>query len=325
MVPGMNRDSRAETPGAALHAALDLGSNMFRLVVGSSDKPRGVRVLRKVAEVVTVAEGLFASGALQSVPLERAARTLERFREVLAALPIVRTCAVATGAFRSARNGFSAAQSLAAILGAEVAIIDGDREAELAVRGVRSAASEAGRIGLVDVGGVSTELLLEGKGGAIRRSVDVGVVTLTERIPESVQSQDARDEYLRNEATAALHSFGEHRGIAVDRFYAVGGAAVAMAAHRDGLPYVTFSGDGSARLRRTELDELYRDYAAADPRTRAARIGISERHGNLIPAGYAILTSAMDRLAIESVVPSGRGVAEGLLATLCEAHEENAG
>jgi exopolyphosphatase/pppGpp-phosphohydrolase len=66
---------------------------------------------------------------------------------------------------------------------------------------------------------------------------------------------------------------------------------------------------------------LFLDYSKAPPDERAARIGVSQAHGNLIPAGYAILSTAMTILGVDAVVPSGRGVAEGLLFETTKAHE----
>ncbi|MBI4880379.1 MAG: Ppx/GppA family phosphatase, partial [Planctomycetes bacterium] len=42
-------------------------------------------------------------------------------------------------------------------------------------------------------------------------------------------------------------------------------------------------------------------------------LGVTREHADLVPAGYAILDAALATLGLSSVIPTSRGVAEGLL------------
>ncbi len=284
--------------------ALDLGSNMFRLVLGRRRKPGSPLDYQKEVEVCRVAEGLARSGILEEAPLARAEAALRRFRGVAERSGATRLAAVATGAFRQARNRAAATQRLAEALGSPVEVIEGTREAELTLRGIRTALGTRDPITVIDVGGASTEVIIECEGERRTRSFDIGVVTLTERCSSS---------FLREQAEQTFLGLGAALGAAPCAAFASGGAAVALAAHRAGARYLTYAGGKEHPLSRAELAAIFADFDARDPDERAAALGVSREHGDLVPAGFAILDAALAALGLASVIPTSRGVAEGLL------------
>lgn len=299
-------------------AGVDLGSNMFRCVIADFDKSMRIHVLEKKAEVVAVAEGLWESNEISESALLRATDSIDRIRDTINCYDVCRVRAVATGAFRRATNRQAAIDRLSARLCAPIEVIHSEHEARLASLGVQSGGEENATFGVLDVGGVSTEFIVVDGSARRARSIDIGVITLTERGNHDHRDPSARQRFFERTAFDELAEFETIRAPAGLRVHAVGGAAVAVIAHRDGVPYCSFVG-GESVLRRSELERLFHDFQSADPTERAERIGISRAHGNLIPAGFAILDAAMRRLNVETVIPSGRGVSEGLaLETLLE-------
>lgn len=299
-------------------AGVDLGSNMFRCVLAELDNSMRIHVLEKRSEVVAVAEGLWESGEISESALRRAAESIDRIRESIDRYDVSSVRAVATGAFRRATNQQAVIERLSARLRAPIAVIHSDHEARLASLGVQSGGEVDQTFGVLDVGGVSTEFIVVDGPTRRARSIDIGVITLTERGAGKHLDPAERQSFFERTAFDELAEFESFDVPAGLRVHAVGGAAVAVIAHRDGVPYCSFVG-GESVLRRSELERLFADFRAADPTARAERIGISRDHGNLIPAGFAILDAAMRRLTVETVIPSGRGVSEGLaLETLLE-------
>jgi exopolyphosphatase/guanosine-5'-triphosphate,3'-diphosphate pyrophosphatase len=91
---------------APLFAAIDLGSNAFRLMIGQSVRRNQQMVIQEVKtlrEPVRLAEG-FQGGALDELALDRGWQALARFGKKLRGFEAGRVRAVATSAVREAQN-----------------------------------------------------------------------------------------------------------------------------------------------------------------------------------------------------------------------------
>lgn len=288
------------------HTAVDLGSNMVRLALGVIDEKGVATLVRKQVLVTRIAEGLSTTGRLSDGPIERTGRALDTFARTCAESRVREVAAVATGAFRLAANRDEVLARLSSRLGGAITVISGEREASLARRGIRSQHHGGDAFTVLDIGGTSTELA----GDGVASSVPVGVVNLTEGCDAA--RPDDREAWLRAAAERAVAGL-----VAPDAlpktWFAAGGAAVALAAHRAGVGYLTYTGDDAGPLDRSALAAAYRDFRRAPRTARAAKLGITEAHVNLVPAGWALLDAALRRFGIDLVRPTGRGVVEGLL------------
>jgi exopolyphosphatase/guanosine-5'-triphosphate,3'-diphosphate pyrophosphatase len=160
-----------------MYAAVDLGSNSFRLHVGRHDG-EVIRVLKSMREPIRLAAGLDASGNLTEEAMQAALNCLQNFRLALAAYSLEAVRVVATSTMRVATNAalFLPAAELA--IGYPIEIISGEEEGRLIYMGVANALADPGERRLVmDIGGGSTELIL-GRGLEIERveSFSLGTV-----------------------------------------------------------------------------------------------------------------------------------------------------
>ena len=148
---------------ASLFAAIDLGSNAFRLMIGQSVRSRrGLQIqeVKTLREPVRLAEG-FDGGALDALALDRGWQALARFGKKLRGFEAGRVRAVATSAVREADNAQLFLASAERHLGFPIDVICGHEEARLVYAGVTHALPSAEDMRLVlDIGGGSTELIL---------------------------------------------------------------------------------------------------------------------------------------------------------------------
>ena len=86
-----------------MYAAVDLGSNSFRLHVGKHDGD-AIRVLKSVREPIRLAAGLDDKGNLTPAAMQTALACLKNFRAVLDGYKLDGVRVVATSAMRVARN-----------------------------------------------------------------------------------------------------------------------------------------------------------------------------------------------------------------------------
>lgn len=162
---------------ASMYAAVDLGSNSFRLHVGKHDGD-AIRVLKSVREPIRLAAGLDAKGNLTEAAMQSALACLRNFQSVLAGYRLDAVRVVATSTLRVARNGAAFLPAAEQAIGYPIEIISGEEEGRLIYMGVASALAEPSERRLViDIGGGSTEIIL-GRGADIERveSFSIGTV-----------------------------------------------------------------------------------------------------------------------------------------------------
>src|SRR5476649_1789832 len=143
-----------------MYAAVDLGSNSFRLHIGKHDG-EAIRVLKSMREPIRLAAGLDGAGNLTEAAMQTALACLKNFSVTLAAYELDAVRVVATSAMRVARNGAVFLPLAEQAIGYPIEIISGEEEARLIYMGVANALALPGERRLVmDIGGGSTELIL---------------------------------------------------------------------------------------------------------------------------------------------------------------------
>ncbi|TAL89779.1 MAG: exopolyphosphatase [Candidimonas sp.] len=147
-----------------LLAAVDLGSNSFRLSIGRVVQNEGmaqIYAIDRLKESVRLAAGLGPDKRLNQEAIDRAITALKRFGERISGFHPDRVRAVATNTFRVARNVAEFLPRAEAALGFPIEVIAGQEEARLIFSGVANElAPSANRRLVIDIGGGSTELII---------------------------------------------------------------------------------------------------------------------------------------------------------------------
>jgi exopolyphosphatase / guanosine-5'-triphosphate,3'-diphosphate pyrophosphatase len=286
-------------------AAVDLGSNTTRLLVGRVEDGR-VDELHRETRITRLGEGVDSRRRLLPLPIARVRNVLTDYRRTAESLGADRTLLVATSAVRDAENGEAFLGEIEWSYGFATQLLSGDEEAELTQRGVGDLAAATL---LVDIGGGSTELVLD----AFRTSLPLGSVRFTERHGEELEATV--------EAARALLPELEPEG-------AVGVAATitSLAALDLGLEeYDRARVHGHVLTRdgaRSQLERL-----AALPLEERRRVpALDPERAPVIVAGAAILVAILDRYGLESIRVSERDLLDGaaLAAAELPAPEEGA-
>ncbi len=160
-------------------AAIDLGSNSFRLEIGQISRDR-YRRIDYLKETVRLGAGLDENSCLTEAAIERGLDCLRRFRARLDGIPPAQMRAVATQTLREAANRNAFLERAGAALGHPIEVIAGREEARLIYKGVaRLQPSPLHRL-VIDIGGRSTEMIL-GLGPLAMRaeSFPIGSVSLS--------------------------------------------------------------------------------------------------------------------------------------------------
>ena len=149
-------------------AAVDLGSNSFRLHVGSFDG-QDIRIIKSAREPIRLGAGFDKNGNLTPQAMQSALDCLRRFSEILQATPLRSVRVVATNTMRIARNAASILPLAEKAIGYPIEVISGEEEGRLIYMGVAGFIDRPDERRLViDIGGGSTEVVL-GHGTEIER------------------------------------------------------------------------------------------------------------------------------------------------------------
>ena len=305
--------------GAAgeVHAAIDVGTNSFHLVVARVSPSGGLEILCRDKEVVRLGSGSGDMRHLTADAMDRGIGALSGFVKTAASYGAdVR--AVATSAVREAENRSEFLDRAAAEAGIEVEVISGTEEARLIHLGVVQALSVFDRqVLVIDIGGGSTELLIgRGTRPLAARSVKLGHIRLTDRffpggVVEPPAVADCRA-YVRSLLTPVANDL---RPLGFELAVGSSGtiATIArMVEHRR-------NGQGGRRdnrfsFVRAELDGVVAAVLSRPrPRSRRSIAGLDNRRADVIVAGALLLQGVFERFDLSSLTVSDYALREGVL------------
>jgi len=304
--------------GYDLIAAVDLGSNSFRLLIG---RTLGMQVypLDALKESVRLAAGLDASNCLDAAARERALVALRRFAERLKGFAPGAVRAVATNTFRVASNGAEFLREAEAALGFSIEIIAGREEARLIYLGVAHAHQEPGvRQLVVDIGGGSTECVI-GENGTpmLLESLYMGCVGYTlkffgkDRISKSgyKAAEGAAMQELQS-VLAACQALGWQKVIGTSGT----AKAIAELLHCNGWNDELRSVSGL--ITRAGLERLRDHLIRAGSVARLKLEGLRSDRSAVLPGGLAILLAVFKVFDLERMEYSDGALRQGVLYDL---------
>jgi exopolyphosphatase/guanosine-5'-triphosphate,3'-diphosphate pyrophosphatase len=290
-------------------SVIDIGSNSVRLVVYEG-AVRSPTPLFNEKVLCGLGRSVATSGRLGAEGVGRALAALSRFRAINRVLGVKNVRAIATAAVREASDGRDFIVRGAQAAGTEIQVLSGEREAELAAKGILMGFREADGVA-GDLGGGSLELidivaarsreaatlplgglrLIDTSGGRLERALDL------------VDEQLARVAWLKS---------GEGR-----TFYAVGGTWRALARlhmGHTGYPLRVMHG---YRIAVPEAVKFCEDVRKARKISDIAGAGdIPRPRREVLPYGALVLERLLRRMRPKEVVFSVFGIREGLLFSL---------
>ena len=293
-------------------AAVDLGSNSFRLEIGRIDHGQFYRT-EYLKETVRQGSGLDEDRNLTPEAMQRGWDCLARFGERLASFNISEVRAVATQTLREARNRDEFLARANEELGFPIDVISGREEARLIYQGVAHALPQGNERRLViDIGGRSTELILgQGFDPKLMESYRVGSIAWSTRyFPDNLFSRHAF-QMAEIAAKAVLDEvLNAYRRDAWDVAYGSAGTvgAVGDVLAAAGWPPGCVSRDG--------LDWLLDKLISAQSADRLRLPGMKDERRPIIGGGLSILRAVFDLLQIDQMQQATGGLRHGLLFDL---------
>ena len=293
-------------------AAVDLGSNSFRLEIGRIEHDQFYRT-EYLKETVRQGSGLDEERNLTPQAMQRGWDCLARFGERLAGFNNVEVRAVATQTLREARNRDDFLGRANEVLGFPIDVISGREEARLIYQGVAHALPQGNERRLViDIGGRSTELIVgHGYEPKLMESYRVGSIAWSTRYFPDNQLSKHNFQMAEIAAKAVLdEALNAYRRDAWDVAY---GSAGTVGAVGDVL---AAAGWPAGTVTREGLDWLLDKLINAQSADRIRLAGMRDDRRAIIGGGLSILRALFDLMQIDHLQQATGGLRHGLLFDL---------
>ncbi len=286
-----------------LCAAIDIGSNTTRVLVAEPSEGQLKKVMEQRA-YTRINKAIDAEGKIEAAKIEEVGEVVATQVRLARELGAETIRAVATAAVREARNGRQAALAIGAAAGIPVEILSDEEEGRLSFIGATKTLGHPvdGKVGVVDVGGGSTEVILGTVSGGVEevRSWRVGSGVLADELISSDPPSAAEIRKVRDRIDDIFDGVEiEHPAQAV----AVGGSATSLRRLVGAV---------------LEYETLERGIRvlSADPATDVARrFELDPRRVRILTTGVLLLEKVSDLLGQPLQIGKG-GLREGVVLDL---------
>lgn len=300
-------------------AAVDLGSNSFRLEIGYLDHGQ-IQRTEYLKETVRQGNGLDEDRNLSRQAMQRGWDCLARFGERLAGFRKYQVRAVATQTLREARNRDEFLTRATEILGFPIDVISGHEEARLIYQGVAHLLPQSNEHRLVvDIGGRSTELILgHGYEARFMESFRVGSVAWSMRyFPDGIftaQAFETAEVAAKAVLDEALNTF---RPDAWEVAYGSSGTVGAVS------DILMEAGGPEGLVTRDGLDWLLERLLKAQSADKVRLEGLKEDRRAVIGGGVSVLRAVFDLLSIKTMHVAQGALRHGALYDLLDREQEH--
>ncbi|MBU6439490.1 MAG: exopolyphosphatase [Betaproteobacteria bacterium] len=301
-------------------AAVDLGSNSFRMLVGkAAESPHGAQIypLDSLREPVRLGAGLDENKSLTEESQQRALATLRRFGERLRQFHPERVRAVATNAVRVAKNAPAFLERAQQALGFPIEVIAGREEARLVYIGAaHSVTPSAGHRLVVDIGGGSTEFIIgSGLEPRVMESLYIGCVSMTREFFPAGRVDEQRMKSAELAARREIQIIA--RGFRKTGWASAVGSSGTARALADILVGSQLNDSGaSLGITRGGLRRLRKIYVQAEDLSTLRMPGLKPDRLPVAAGGLAIMLAVFEELGLKDMEATDAGLRLGVLYDL---------
>lgn len=293
---------------------IDLGSNSFRVLKYNC---KNHQIIDEYNEVVGMADGLIDTGLISKEAQQRVINAIKNSVEKMNYDPTI-AIAVTTAAMRKATNSAEVLKHFKTKSGVTFKIIDGLEEARLTLLAVKYALKrekiDSSKFILLDIGGGSTEIIVNDEENHISNSFDFGIVTLTQKY---LKTNDLKNDLERKKTD--IKSYLNSLKINLDdfTFVATAGTPTTIAAIKLGQDFFSYDRNivNGAIVDIRDLDDCLKIFenASNDEITKLVGRGRVE----FIEVGILIYKMIFEVLEKTQSIVLDDGLREGVAVNYC--------
>jgi exopolyphosphatase/guanosine-5'-triphosphate,3'-diphosphate pyrophosphatase len=298
-------------------AAIDVGTNAMRLVVGRINQDHHIEPLENIREPVRLGKDVFTVGSISEETTERAIDAFQKFKRLMEKYGVEHSKAVATSATREALNSDIFIDRIAQATGIELTVIGGDEEARLIHLAVADRVNLRNkRALLIDIGGGSVEVTFVSD-GSIQATVsfNMGTVRLLQKL-EQERVGESKFNLLVREYVDATRKWLENRigQQKLDLCIATGGNAEALGDLRKRL----FDKESQFVITGAELDALVDTVQRMSFAERIQELRLRPDRADVIVPASIVLQTIVRQAGVDQLLVPHVGLKDGLLLDIVQ-------
>ncbi len=291
-------------------AAIDIGTNSSRLLIGEKKSASSFDILLRKLEITRLGEGVDQSKMLKEEAVDRVFKTLKKYRAVIDQYQVNQVRVIGTSALRDVDNSDILRDKLSE-LGFELEIISGEKEAELNYLGAASNLDTD--FLLIDIGGGSTEFIWSEAEEIKFKSLDIGCVRMTEKFISNPGNKinsveaDKLNNYLKKILSTNLNFKKDLK------VKGVGGTITTLAAVKLGMEEYDSNKIENLKLKKSEIENIISNLSSLNLEKREKIKGLQPKRADIIIAGLIILRNILDYIKSPELLVSDHDLLYGLL------------
>lgn len=293
-------------------AAIDVGSNAMRIVVGRIVYDGRVEVVENLRLPVRLGQDAFTTGAVSEETSLQAVDAFTRFRKIIDDHNVEKVRATATSAMRELSNSELLVDRIHRSSGIEIEVISGEEEARLIHLAVAKAVNLKNKHALlIDIGGGSVEVTLSQNGSILStESYNMGTVRLLKKLSGVKNSAMPFHKLVREYAEAARHRIErEIGGEKIDVCIGTGGNIEEMGRLREKV----FKKETDKLVTLDELDKIVETLSRMKVEERMRKFKMKPDRADVILPASIVLQMIAHEAKIREVTIPNVGLKDGVL------------
>jgi exopolyphosphatase/guanosine-5'-triphosphate,3'-diphosphate pyrophosphatase len=298
-------------------AAIDVGSNAMRMVVGEVDESWQVNTLENIRLPVRLGQDVFSKGYLEPEIIRQTEEAFLHFKHIADNYSVQKIHAVATSAAREASNGDVLIEHVMRASGIELEVISGEEEARLIhLAVVRALNLKNKRTMLIDIGGGSVEVTIStGQNIISTESYNMGTVRLLEKLDTKNNAKHPFGKLVREYAEAARYRIERDIGAEKIQICAgTGGNVEEIGRLRQKL----FKADSDRFIILDELAELIERLNRLSYKERIHKLKLRPDRADVILPASIVLHMIANEAGVKQIAIPNVGLKDGVLLDIAE-------
>ena len=291
-------------------ASIDLGSNSTRMLI--ADITNGnITTIYKEHQVTRMADKLSESKIISKEATKRVLKVLVGYFKTINKNNVENIQIVGTAALRDAKNSQEITQLIEKKFGFEVDVVSGEEEGVLTSVGVLNSLGSLENFLIVDIGGRSTEFIYDYDKKIVSKSLNVGVVSLSElffnELPPSEKSVLSAQEFIKNNLFES-NIFGGRMLVGV------AGTFTSLASIFLEQSKFNEKEIHSTELKNTDVFKINEELLhLTEPQIITKYKGLDPKRAKTIQAGILLAKEIISKYNVNSIKVSNSDILEGLI------------
>ncbi len=296
------------------YASIDIGTNTIRLLILKNPLTKDEEIIVNLVRTARLGKNIQSTCEIPQESIETAKKIFLEYKEIIDVNKVKNLYSAATEGVRKAKNKDEILSIFEDIFLVKPEVITGEREADLLKIANSEFIKVYGQFLLFDVGGGSTEFILESTKKSRFVSIPVGILRIFEKYFKSQLSLDEKEYKIISDKLI------EDLKFIIDEFtfeeiplIGTGGTATTLSCIYKGLKKYNHYKVHHSHIPLEEIEIIFDTVNALDLESRKRLIGMDPDRADILLPGILIIKAIMETLNENKLIISDKGILFGLI------------